>query len=176
MTGSNDLFCFRRVTCHEVKDAMDKLNSSKAVGYDGIQPRVLKLVAEELTPSLITISNSSIHQGEWITPWKRGEWVPVFKNEYRREVRNHRPAQCYRLWERFTKNSEAANNWVLSIQIQNWATPYQLRGRTLVVKVRLLRLVENWKKDLDRKRVFGFLSSDISKAFDYQSCPFWSKS
>ena len=35
MTGSNDLFCFRPVTCHEVKDAMDKLHSSKAVGYDG---------------------------------------------------------------------------------------------------------------------------------------------
>lgn len=62
MTASNDSFCFRPVTCDEVKDAIDKLNSSKAVGYDGIQPRVLKLVADELAPSLTTISNSSIHQ------------------------------------------------------------------------------------------------------------------
>lgn len=91
MTGSNDSFCFRPVTCHEVKDAMDKLSSSKAVGYDRIQPRVLKLVADELTPSLTKISNSSIHQGEWIILWKRREWVPVFKNDDRREVRNYRP-------------------------------------------------------------------------------------
>ena len=34
MTGSNDSFCFRPVTCHEIKDAMDKLNSRKAAGYN----------------------------------------------------------------------------------------------------------------------------------------------
>ena len=30
----------------------------------------------------------------------------------------------------------------------------------------ILRLVENWKKDLDCKKVVGVLSSDMSKAFD----------
>ena len=34
----------------------------------------------------------------------------------------------------------------------------------------ILRLVENWKKDLDGKKVVGVLSSDMSKAFD-SLCP-----
>lgn len=47
MTASNNAFCFRPVTYHEVKDAMDKINSRKAAditGYNcdfpGSKPRV----------------------------------------------------------------------------------------------------------------------------------------
>ena len=89
---------------HEVKDAMDKIEAGKAAGYDGIQPRMLKLTAEELASSLTTIFNSSMKQGEWITAWKRGEWMPVFKNDDRREVKITDRSQYYQLWTRFTKN------------------------------------------------------------------------
>ena len=46
---------------------MDKIEATKAAGHDGILPRMLKLMAEELAPSLTTIFNSSMKQGEWIT-------------------------------------------------------------------------------------------------------------
>lgn len=93
MDGSNNSSRFRPVNCHEVKEAIDKMDPRKAAGYDGLQPKVLKLLAEGLAPSFTAILNLSVrvHQGEWVTPWKRGEWIPVFKNEDRQEVRNYRP-------------------------------------------------------------------------------------
>ena len=48
MEESNDPFCFRPVNHHEVKDALENLSTDKATGYDGTQPRILKLRAEEL--------------------------------------------------------------------------------------------------------------------------------
>ena len=95
----------RPVTCHEVKNDTEKLSSRKAAGYDKIQPRVLKLVAEERAPSLSMIFNSGIEQREWITPWKRGEWVPVFKNDDSEKSGIPDQSQYYQLWARFTKNS-----------------------------------------------------------------------
>ena len=48
MEESNDPFCSRPVNHHEVKDALENLSTDKATGYDGTQPRNLKLRAEEL--------------------------------------------------------------------------------------------------------------------------------
>ena len=91
MEESSDSFCFRPVNHDEVKDALEKLNTRKATGHDGMQPRVLKLIAKELAPSLTRTFNMSIEQGTWLSDWKRGEWVPVYKSNNREEVKNYRP-------------------------------------------------------------------------------------
>ena len=47
-----------------MKDALENLsNPNPNPGYDGLQPRILKLVAEELAPSLTRIFNTSIDKG-----------------------------------------------------------------------------------------------------------------
>ena len=46
-----------------MKDALENLSTRKANGYDGMQPRILKLTAEELAPSLTRIFNASIDKG-----------------------------------------------------------------------------------------------------------------
>ena len=74
-----------------MKDALENLSTRKATGCDGMQPRILKLIAEELAPSLTRIFNTSIEQGTWLSDWKRGEWVPVNKSNNREEVKNYRP-------------------------------------------------------------------------------------
>ena len=56
-----------------------------------MQPRILELIAEELAPSLTRIFNNSIEQGTWLSDWKRGDWVPVYKSNNREEVKNYRP-------------------------------------------------------------------------------------
>ena len=45
MEESNDPFSFRPVNHHEVKDALENLSTCKATRYDGMQPRILKLIA-----------------------------------------------------------------------------------------------------------------------------------
>ena len=49
MNAPKSSFCFRPVSYHEVKDAMDKIEAGKAAGYDRIQPRMLKLMADQRT-------------------------------------------------------------------------------------------------------------------------------
>ena len=46
-----------------MKDALENLSTRKANGYDSMQPRILKLTAEELAPSLTWIFNASIDKG-----------------------------------------------------------------------------------------------------------------
>ena len=168
MNATKNSFCFRPVSYHEVSDAMDKIEAGKAAGYDGIQPRMLKLMAEELASSLTTIFNSSMKQGEWITAWKRGEWIPVFKNDDRREVKNYRPVTVPPAVDKIYEK-------LLSKQITEYMDPKLSHCLSAYRKNNgcestILRLVENWKKTWMAKKVVGVLSSDMSKAFD-SLCP-----
>ena len=164
MDGSNNSFRFRPVNWHELKEAIDKMDPRKAAGYDGLQPKVLKLLADELSPSLTAIFNLSVQQGEWVTRWKRGEWIPVFKNEDRQEVRNYRPITVLpalgKIYEQLL--SKQASEYIDPI-LSHTLTAYRKNNGC---ESTILRLVENWKKDLDCKKVVGVLSSDMSKAFD----------
>ena len=66
-----------------VEKELRNLNTNKAPGWDAISPRILKLSAEALAPSLIQIFNTCIHSGQWPATWKMGQWLPVFKRDGR---------------------------------------------------------------------------------------------
>ena len=45
---------------------MNDLNPNRSRGYDRMNPKVLKVGAIELAPSLAVIFNQAIRNGEWI--------------------------------------------------------------------------------------------------------------
>ena len=58
------------ITCERVKKLLKTLNPHKAGGPDGISPRVLRELAEELAPAVITIFQSSLSSGVDPADWK----------------------------------------------------------------------------------------------------------
>ena len=85
-------FNFRSISLREkVLDALRGINPHKATGFDGWSPRMLKLVADEISEPLTVVFNQVIQEREWPKEWKRGEWVPVYKKEDPQNVANYRP-------------------------------------------------------------------------------------
>ena len=169
MAESNDPFCCRPVNHHEVKDVLGDFNTRKATGYDGIQPRILKLIAEEVAPSLTWIFNTSIEQRTRLSDWKRGEWVPVYKRNNREEVKNCRPITILPTLDKlFEKLLGKQFTEYMDPKLSNSLTAYRKNNGW---DTSLLRLVEKWNMDLDSRQVVRVLSSDMSKAFDSVSPP-----
>ena len=67
------------------------LNASKAQGPDEIPPWFLKLAAEEISPYLTDIFQTSINTGKVPAMWKEANITPVFKKGSRAEASNYRP-------------------------------------------------------------------------------------
>ena len=84
-------FEFKAVTPELVEKELRNLNTNKVPGWDAISPRILKLSAEALTPSLIQIFNTCIRSGQWPATWKMGQWIPVFKRDDRTVCSSYRP-------------------------------------------------------------------------------------
>ena len=67
------------------------IKSNKATGWDGISPKILKLTAKGVAPSLTSLYNTVIRKGNWPSTWKMGEWIPVFKKGDKTDRGNYRP-------------------------------------------------------------------------------------
>ena len=164
LNAASEEFQFKPLDNKLVQEAMKMLNPRKATGYDKIDPRILKVGAEELAPSLTSIFNQSITKEAWVTQWKHGEWVPLFKKEDRQEDKNYRPITVLPCVDKIYEK-------LLAKQISNFMDIRFNDASALktAVKPRLWGWLRIGKLSLT-VRISSVLASDMSKAFD-SVCP-----
>ena len=68
-------------TAQEVKELCQDLEPNKGAGWDGVSPRVIKGVAEQISGSLSRLYNCCMLEGYYPTCFKVARVVPVFKAE-----------------------------------------------------------------------------------------------
>ena len=73
-------FCIPYVTIDSVETQMKQFNTSKAIGYDNINARFLKLSASVIAPFLIHIFNCSIQSQTFPNAFKVAKVVPIYKS------------------------------------------------------------------------------------------------
>ena len=79
------------ITEEGVRALLRDLDPSKAPGPDGITPRILKELAEELAPAFTLLYQSSINSGCVPQDWRTANVTPVFKKGERYRPENYRP-------------------------------------------------------------------------------------
>ena len=67
------------------------LNPAKAHGYDGISIRMIKMCAESIVVPLTIIFNKALTTSVYPDIWKRGNVVPVHKEDSKNLVKNYQP-------------------------------------------------------------------------------------
>ena len=67
------------------------MKGNKAPGVDGISPKLLKEVAEEISKPLAIIFNLSLQDGIVPHEWKCANVIPLFKKGSRCKAENYRP-------------------------------------------------------------------------------------
>ena len=72
-------FTFSKMQVTEVEGALKDLKPKKSTGWDFIPPKARKCDATQLALHLTTFFNSCIRECQWLSDWKKGEWVPVCK-------------------------------------------------------------------------------------------------
>ena len=72
-------------------EALKSLDTSKATGLDCLSPRILKISAEVVAPSLSKIINQSITESQFPSILKVAKLFPVHKNGPKHDPSNYRP-------------------------------------------------------------------------------------
>ena len=125
------------------------MDSRKATGCDGIQPKLLKLAAHELTPSMTHMANNIIINSSFPHNMKLAEICPVFKKDNNMNKSKYRnvsilPVTSKIMEKVINKQYQDYFNNILVSQVSAYRQGYSTQ--TL-----LLSAVESWKHALDTK-------------------------
>ncbi len=154
------------ITENEVEDILKILDTSKAIGPDLLNPRLLKEAASMLKYPLCRLFNLSLTLSTFPSEWKYANVTPVFKKDCPSNLKNYRPISLIsilakvmeRLVYKHIYNYLIDNNLITSHQ--SGFTP----GDSAVNQ--LLYITNEFGRALDEGKEVRVVFCDISKAFD----------
>ncbi len=79
------------ITSNGVTNLLIQLNSYNSSGPDSIPSRLLKEIADQISPALTSLFQASINQGTLPADWKSAFSVPLFKKGNRNKASNYHP-------------------------------------------------------------------------------------
>ena len=157
-------FSFPQATKDEINCILKNINPKKSTGPDKIPPKLVKIAADILDSPLSEIINDSLSKNSFPEEAKVANVPPIFKKDSRTQKANYRPVSILnvfsKIFERWINDKmEPYINETLSIFISAYRKHYSSSHV-------LLRLIEEWKRNLDNKKFVGAVLMDLSKAFD----------
>ncbi|MCG8066696.1 MAG: hypothetical protein JAY84_02445 [Candidatus Thiodiazotropha taylori] len=154
------------ITSDELKSILKSLDPNKSTGIDGISPKMLKLASDVLLPSLLQISNISIHTGVFPDVLKDARIIPIHKGGPSEDPSNYRPISILPLVSKIierhvTKHLFAyLNKYKLIHETQSGFRKHHS------CQTALIKLINDWLKHIDQGNVVGAVFFDLKKAFD----------
>ncbi len=149
-----------------INKLLTDLNPNKAMGPDGLHPRILKQLAKVISPILRLIFQKSIDTGEIPSDWKKANVAPIFKKGVRYEAANYRPVSltciCSKLLEHIvTKHllSHLESNKIL------YDLQHGFRHKRST-ETQLMAFTQDVLKNLGQGKQTDVIIMDFAKAFD----------
>jgi hypothetical protein len=154
------------ITRNGVEKLLSQLNPNKACGPDGLKPRILKELANEISPILCLIFNNSIDTGEVPTDWRTAYVSPIYKKGAKYNPENYRPISltciCCKLLEHIVVSAimSHADNHDILYPLQHGFRKHRS------CETQLLEFVDDITNNLEKSAQTDILVMDFAKAFD----------
>ena len=79
------------VTSEVVASKINNMIEYKSPGVDGMSPKILKEIVEQISTPLAHVLNMSLQEGSVHLEWKEANIIPLFKKGSRNKSVNYRP-------------------------------------------------------------------------------------
>lgn len=149
-----------------IRKELNKLNVSKSCGPDGIHPRLLRELSNELALPLKILFEKTMAEGKLPHGWKRAEVKPIFKKGEKTKPGNYRPVSLTsiicKVFESIVR--DALNNHLAEHDLLSKNQYGFTAGRSCVTQ--LLSTLYDCMKHLDGGDPVDAVYLDLQKAFD----------
>ena len=156
-------FAFKFICLQDMIKEINAIKPSKATPIDSVPLRILK-DNPNLAFILFNNFNNSIMTGSFPDKLKLADVSPIYKKGGRNEKFNYRPVSILpvvsKIYERFMFSQI---NKFMDSKLSKFQCGFRKGYNTQHC---LVRMLEKWKKCIDRKGSCGALLTDLSKAFD----------
>ncbi len=145
---------------------LNKLREDKAMGADGLSPRLLLLIKEQLTVPLNMLFRKSLDEGQVPEDWRTANVCPIFKKGKKSACENYRPisltSQIGKIFESIIRDAlveHLEKNRLIKDSQHGFRT-----GRSCLSN--LLSFLDMVSSGLDKRCNMDVVYLDFAKAFD----------
>lgn len=160
------VFMNNPITEEEVMNILDRIDTSKAMGPDGVHPKVIKEARDVLCKPITMLFNKSLSSGVVPNTWKTGNITALFKKGEKSDPGNYRPVSLTSVLCKLMEKVIRAR--IVDHMKQNTMFSKQqfgfMSGRSTVLQ--LLKVIEEWSEILDEGGTLDVVYMDFMKAFD----------
>ena len=160
----NETFTFKEVGVDQVYKLLQTIDHTKSTGEDKIPPKYVKASANLLAEPITRVINRSIKECYFPNKAKVASVLPLFKSLERILKKNYRPVSVLstflKVMERVIKSQIVP---YMDLHLSEFVSAYRKHYSSQHV---LIRLLEEWRKNLDQNLIVGAVLMDLSKAFD----------
>ena len=154
------------ITNEEVEKMLKTLKTTKPPGPDGLHPRLLVELTDELVEPFQNIFTKSLTEGTLPQNWKEGNITQIFKKGLKHLPGNYRPVNlssvACKMMEKLVRNEVMAhmtrNNLLSSLQHGF------VHGRSCTTQ--LLEVLDKWTEAMEQGDSVDAIYLDFAKAFD----------
>ena len=164
MNNCNSTLSFTSIDESFVTKQINKMNSKKATGHDGLSVKMIKLAEPIITKPLTKLINKSIENSQFPKSFKIAQVAPIYKKKSSLDKANYRPVSLLPV---MSKVFERAIYTQLMSHFDNIFNPFLSAFRPgYGCNTTLLKIVEDWKASLEKNHYVAAVMMDLSKAFD----------
>ena len=159
-------FKFSPIPVDNVVSTLRGLKANKTNGLDKIPPKILKLSARIIAPSLTYIFNLSLATGIYIDDWKRARVTPIFKSGDRRQCANYRPISILPVVSKVFEKEvfrQVYGYLTENCMLSKFQSGFRPKHSTVTA---LIQMCDEWLENMDNGKMNGVVFLDIKKAFD----------
>ena len=161
---NNNVFSFRKVTCKEILNEINSLDTSKSAQSEDIPFKIIKDNADIFANFFFQNFNKCIIDGKFPDQLKKAEVSPVFKKGNHNDKTNNRPVS---ILPSLSKIDERLLYNQINHMTENALSIFQCGFRKKCsTQHALIAMIEKARKILNKGGTFGALLTDLSKAFD----------
>ena len=154
---------FNSVRELDVKKEILNLSSKKATRKGDIPAKILKNSINTYLSELTILINNCLKEGVFPDELKLADITPIFKKKDNLNKENYRPIS---ILSHLSKVFERILHKQIDSFMKNEFSPYLCGFReNHNAQYLLLKMIENWKKQLDNGEKVGVIFMDLSKAF-----------
>ena len=154
------------VTPEVVASKINNMKENKSPGVDGISPKILKEIVEQISMPLAHVFNMSLQEGIVPLEWKEANIIPLFKKGSRNKSVNYRPVSLTsvicKLLETIIRDHMM--DFLLKHRLINHSQHGFLKARSCLTN--LLCFFEEITKWVDEGSPVDIIYLDFQKAFD----------
>ena len=154
------------VTPEMIAKKIKKMKNNKSPGVDGIPPKLLKEIVEQISTPLTKVFTLSLEEGIVPSEWKEANITPLFKKGLRNKPENYRPVSLTSVVCKLLKTliTDHMVEFLVRHKLINTSQHGFLKARSCLTN--LLCFLEEITKWVDDWSPVDVVYLDFQKAFD----------